>query len=220
MMFPIWDGAVRQSAGGASSDEYRMSKNDQTSHKKNRPIKRRILERPCRSPSSSDICISLKTHFVEGDTSGNVWSVRYEINLVFLQDKIGLPWEIKRKKKEMRRGMELILFQGLEWNSFHGVWLCNPLNPLGYGWGAATSCKINVRNAAIKWKHRFIYSTSWMCLLTRSSSASEMPTNAEAFKWNRDLQPAVFGKVRLDLNTLFKQFHGCLAPHNTWKVLQ
>lgn len=219
MMFPIWDGAVRQSAGGAPSDEYRMSKNDQTSHKKNRPIKRRILERLRRSPSSSDICISLKTHFVEGDTSGNVWSVRYEINLVFLQDKIGLPWEIKRKKREMRRGMEkeLILFQWLEWNSFHGVWLCNPLNPLGYGWDAATSCKIN---AAIKWKHSFIYSTLWMCLLTCSSSASEMSTNAVAFKWNRDLQPAVYGKVRLDLNTLFKQFHGCLAPHNTGKVLQ
>lgn len=75
--------------------------------------------------SSLDICIFLKTHFVEGDTPGNVWSVHYEINLVFLQDKIGLPWEIK-KEMTRRRG-ELILFQWLEWNSFHGIWLCNPL---------------------------------------------------------------------------------------------
>lgn len=115
---------------------------EQTWDKKNRPIKMEILEcllYPIFYPhthflclisscgcSSLDICIFLKTHFVEGDTPGNVWSVHYEINLVFLQDKIGLPWEIK---KEMTRsgGGKLILFQWLEWNSFHGIWLCNPL---------------------------------------------------------------------------------------------
>lgn len=89
---------------------------EQTWDKKNRPIKMEILEcllYPIFYPhthflclisscgcSSLDICIFLKTHFVEGDTPGNVWSVHYEINLVFLQDKIGLPWEIK---KEMTR---------------------------------------------------------------------------------------------------------------------
>lgn len=86
-------------------------KNNQTSHKKNRPIKMKILERLCllissAGCSSSDICISLKTHFVEGDTSGNIWSVHYEINLVFLQDKIGLPWEIKGGKKRWGGGWE------------------------------------------------------------------------------------------------------------------
>lgn len=114
---------------------------EQTWDKKNHPIKMEILEcllYPIFYPhthflclisscgcSSLDICIFLKTHFVEGDTPGNVWSVHYEINLVFLQDKIGLPWEIK-KEMTRRRG-ELILFQWLEWNSFHGIWLCNPL---------------------------------------------------------------------------------------------
>lgn len=43
---------------------------------------------------------------------------------------------------------------------------------------AGTSCKISVRSAAMKWKRRFIYSTSWKCLLTCSSSATKTGPSA------------------------------------------
>lgn len=72
----------------------------------------------------------------------------------------------KSRGKKMSRGMgkELILFRWLEWNSFHGVWMCNPLKR-GSDTDGAT-CKINIRNDAIQaanWKHDFMCVCAYVC---------------------------------------------------------
>lgn len=86
-------------------------------------------------------------------------------------DYLGKSREKKKERDEEGVEKELILFQRLEWNSFHGVRRRDPLNPLGYGTFGRRCTGKRRRQTEMGFKH-IIQAISWLFSSTQHTEGA------------------------------------------------